>query len=126
MKTRAAWLIASTGFLTGLKRRYQRMLHGTLNTRPVVIVFALIVLCLIPVFLKFTQSQLAPDEDQGIIFMIASAPQPTNLDYLNTYTDEFINNLQGVSGVLLVVPDQWLQRRAIGHRRFPAQAVERA
>jgi len=74
-----------------LKRRYQRMLHGTLNTRPVVIVFALIVLCLIPVFLKFTQSQLAPDEDQGIIFMIASAPQPTNLDYLNTYTDEFIN-----------------------------------
>jgi len=75
----------------GLKRRYQRMLHGTLNTRPVVIVFALIVLCLIPVFLKFTQSQLAPDEDQGIIFMIASAPQPTNLEYLNTYTDEFIN-----------------------------------
>ncbi len=74
----------------GLKRRYQTMLHGTLNTRPVVIVFALIVLCLIPVFLKFTQSQLAPDEDQGIIFMMASAPQPTNLDYLNTYTDEFI------------------------------------
>ncbi|WP_339417271.1 MULTISPECIES: multidrug efflux RND transporter permease subunit [unclassified Pseudomonas] len=73
-----------------LKRRYQSMLHGTLNTRPVVIVFALIVLCLIPVFLKFTQSQLAPDEDQGIIFMIASAPQPTNLEYLNTYTDEFI------------------------------------
>jgi multidrug efflux pump len=74
----------------GLKRRYQTMLHGTLNTRPVVIVFALIVLCLIPLFLKFTQSQLAPDEDQGIIFMMASAPQPTNLDYLNTYTDEFI------------------------------------
>ncbi|NNA65233.1 multidrug efflux RND transporter permease subunit [Pseudomonas gessardii] len=74
----------------GLKRRYQSLLHGTLDTRPVVIVFALIVLCLIPVFLKFTQSQLAPDEDQGIIFMMASAPQPTNLDYLNTYTDEFI------------------------------------
>jgi multidrug efflux pump len=74
----------------GLKRRYQSLLHGTLNTRPVVIVFALIVLGLIPVFLKFTQSQLAPDEDQGIIFMMASAPQPANLDYLNTYTDEFV------------------------------------
>jgi multidrug efflux pump len=73
-----------------LKRRYQRMLHGTLNTRPVVLVFAVIVLCLIPVLLKFTKSELAPDEDQGIIFMLASAPQPTNLDYLNTYTDEFI------------------------------------
>jgi len=74
-----------------LKRRYQSMLHGTLNTRPVVLVFAVIVLCLIPVFLKFTKSELAPDEDQGIIFMIANAPQPTNLNYLNIYTDEFVS-----------------------------------
>jgi multidrug efflux pump len=74
----------------GLKVRYQRILHGTLNTRPVVIVFAVLVLCLIPVFLKFSQSQLAPDEDQGIIFMMATSPQPTNLDYMNTYTDQFI------------------------------------
>lgn len=73
-----------------LKRRYQSALHGTLNTRPVVMVFAVIVLCLIPVLLKFTQSELAPDEDQGIIFMMATAPQPTNLNYLNSYTDEFI------------------------------------
>jgi multidrug efflux pump len=75
----------------GLKTRYQRLLHGTLNTRPVVIVFAVLVLCLIPVFLKFSQSQLAPDEDQGIIFMMATSPQPTNLDYMNKYTDQFIS-----------------------------------
>jgi multidrug efflux pump len=75
----------------GLKVRYQRLLHGTLNSRPVVIVFAVLVLCLIPVFLKFSQSQLAPDEDQGIIFMIATSPQPTNLDYMNKYTDQFIS-----------------------------------
>ncbi|BBP75172.1 hypothetical protein PHLH7_12760 [Pseudomonas sp. Ost2] len=73
-----------------LKRRYQKILHGTLNTRPVVVVFAIIILCLIPLLLKFTQSELAPNEDQGIIFMMATAPQPTNLNYLNTYTDEFI------------------------------------
>ncbi|MFY1664843.1 multidrug efflux RND transporter permease subunit [Pseudomonas sp. Pseu.R1] len=75
----------------GLKVRYQRLLHGTLNTRPVVIVFAVLVLCLIPVFLKFSQSQLAPDEDQGIIFMMATSPQPTNLDYMNKYTQQFID-----------------------------------
>ncbi|MFJ4142226.1 multidrug efflux RND transporter permease subunit [Pseudomonas sp. NPDC089734] len=73
-----------------LKVRYQRILHGTLDTRPVVLVFALIVLCLIPVLLKFTQSNLAPDEDQGIIFMMSTSPQPTNLDYINAYTDEFV------------------------------------
>ncbi len=75
----------------GLKVRYQRLLHGTLNTRPVVLVFAVIVLCLIPVFLMFTKSELAPDEDQGVIFMMATAPQPTNLDYLSAYTDEFVD-----------------------------------
>ncbi|MEG1341021.1 MAG: multidrug efflux RND transporter permease subunit [Pseudomonas sp.] len=75
----------------GLKVRYQKLLHGTLNTRPVVLVFAVIVLCLIPVFLMFTKSELAPDEDQGVIFMMATAPQPTNLDYLSAYTDEFVD-----------------------------------
>ncbi|MDH4569292.1 multidrug efflux RND transporter permease subunit [Pseudomonas sp. BN414] len=73
-----------------LKRRYQQALHGTLNTRPVVVVFAVIVLCLIPVLLKFTKSELAPDEDQGIVFIMAKAPQPTNLDYLNAYTEAFV------------------------------------
>ncbi|MGC5701692.1 multidrug efflux RND transporter permease subunit [Pseudomonas sp. NFXW11] len=79
------------GIFDGLKRRYQRLLHATLNTRPVVLVFALIVMCLIPVLLNFTKSELAPAEDQGIIFMMSNAPQPTNLNYLNTYTEEFIN-----------------------------------
>ncbi|WP_342244101.1 multidrug efflux RND transporter permease subunit [Pseudomonas sp. OTU5201] len=73
-----------------LKRRYQSALHVTLNTRPVVVVFAVIVLCLIPVLLKFTKSELAPDEDQGIVFIMAKAPQPTNLDYLNAYTGKFV------------------------------------
>ncbi len=73
-----------------LKGRYQRALHGTLNTRPVVVVFGLIVLLLIPPLLMFSEKELAPDEDQGIIFLMASAPQPTNLDYLNRYTDQFV------------------------------------
>lgn len=77
-----------------LKLRYQRALHGTLNTRPVVLVFAVIVLGLIPVLLKFTESELAPEEDQGIIFMMASAPQTANLDYLNAYTDQFLEIFQ--------------------------------
>ncbi|NKQ11901.1 multidrug efflux RND transporter permease subunit [Pseudomonas sp. SST3] len=77
-----------------LKLRYQRALHGTLNTRPVVLVFAVIVLGLIPVLLKFAESELAPEEDQGIIFMMASAPQTANLDYLNAYTDQFLEIFQ--------------------------------
>ncbi|WJN60514.1 multidrug efflux RND transporter permease subunit [Pseudomonas sp. SO81] len=73
-----------------LKRRYQKALHGTLNTRPVVVVFGIIVMCLIPVLLSFTKSELAPEEDQGIVFLFANAPQPTNLNYMNAYTDQFV------------------------------------
>ncbi len=73
-----------------LKTRYQKALHGTLNTRPVVIVFGVIVMALIPVLLSFTQSELAPEEDQGIVFMMTQSPQPTNLDYINGYTDQFV------------------------------------
>ncbi|WP_277051703.1 multidrug efflux RND transporter permease subunit [Zestomonas thermotolerans] len=73
-----------------LKRRYQRALHGTLETRPVVLTFAAIVLLLIPALLSFTQSELAPEEDQGVVFLFANAPQPTNLDYLNAYTNQFL------------------------------------
>mgnify|MGYP005751251295 CR=1 FL=1 len=73
-----------------LKRRYQAALHGTLNTRPVVLVFAVIVLCLIPVLLMFSKNELAPEEDQGIVFLFANAPQPTNLNYVNAYTDQFV------------------------------------
>ena len=73
-----------------LKQRYQRALHTTLDTRPVVLTFAAIVLCLIPLLLMFTEKELAPDEDQGIVFLMATAPQPTNLNYLNAYTDQFV------------------------------------
>jgi len=73
-----------------MKQRYQRALHTTLDTRPVVLTFAAIVLCLIPLLLMFTEKELAPDEDQGIVFLMATAPQPTNLNYLNAYTDQFV------------------------------------
>ncbi|EME94005.1 multidrug efflux RND transporter permease subunit MexW [Pseudomonas aeruginosa] len=73
----------------GLKRRYQRALHGTLDTRPVVLVFAVLVLALIPVLLMFTKKELAPEEDQGIVFLMTNSPQTANLDYLNRYTAEF-------------------------------------
>ena len=111
----------------GLKVRYQRVLHGTLNTRPVVIFIAIVVLCLIPVMLKMIKSELAPDEDQGIVFMMATAPQPTNLNYLNAYTKQFpkifkefpeyyssfqINGFNGVqSGIGGFLLKPWAERK---------------
>ena len=35
------------------------------------------------------QKELAPEEDQGIVFLMTNSPQTANLDYLNRYTAEF-------------------------------------
>ncbi len=32
--------------------------------------------------------ELAPAEDQGVLFAFVNAPEHTNLDYLTTYTDQ--------------------------------------
>ncbi|RDS90262.1 multidrug efflux RND transporter permease subunit [Pseudomonas fluorescens] len=77
-------------FFNTLRKRYQRCLRQLMEAQSVVLVFALLVLCLIPIMLKFTLAELAPDEDKGFIFILASAPQPTNLAYLNSYTQDFI------------------------------------
>ncbi|AZE48826.1 RND efflux system, inner membrane transporter [Pseudomonas chlororaphis] len=72
-----------------IKQRYQRTLHSTLNSRPVVLVFAVLVMCLIPVLLTFAKSELAPDEDQGVVSIMVNASQPTNLEHMSGYTDQF-------------------------------------
>jgi multidrug efflux pump len=61
-----------------LHRRYQRLLHSTLNTVPVTLVFALIVLGSIYFLYAGAESELAPQEDQGVIITAStSAPDAT-------------------------------------------------
>ncbi|QXI39409.1 multidrug efflux RND transporter permease subunit [Pseudomonas xantholysinigenes] len=124
----------------GLKVRYQRLLHGTLESRPVVLVFAVLILCLIPVLLMFTRNELAPDEDQGVIFMMSSSPQTANLDYLNAYTDQFtplfkrfpeyyssfqINGFNGVqSGIGGFLLKPWNERQRTQMQLLPLVQAE--
>lgn len=70
---------------------YKRMLHGILSTKSVVIVMAAILL-LATVALGITaQSQLAPEEDQGIVAgQIVGAPNAT-ADQMNVYASQMFN-----------------------------------
>jgi len=58
-----------------LHRRYERLLHGALNYVPVTMVFALIILCSIYFLYAGSKSELAPQEDQGVI-ITSSTPAP--------------------------------------------------
>ncbi|MDE1462159.1 MexW/MexI family multidrug efflux RND transporter permease subunit [Spartinivicinus poritis] len=74
-----------------LKQRFQRSLSGALNYRPVTVLFAITVLVSIPFLFLMTKSELAPTEDQGIVFISSSSPQYANLEYMNKYTSLYEN-----------------------------------
>lgn len=76
-----------------LRQGYQRWLHGTLNTAPVVLVFALIILVSCYFLFVSSSTELEPPEDQGFVFTIATGDAYGTLDATERNTD-YINQLR--------------------------------
>jgi len=71
-----------------LRQFYIRNLTGTLRYRPVVFaLWAIVVLLMIP-FYMFSQRELAPDEDQGVVFGVLQASPNSTIDQTNLYSSE--------------------------------------
>jgi multidrug efflux pump len=71
-----------------VKNTYTRWLAGTLRQRPVVLtVWAVVLLLAIPFYL-FSMKELAPQEDQGVVFGIIQASPNSTLDQTNLYTKQ--------------------------------------
>jgi multidrug efflux pump len=64
----------------GVRNAYTRTLTGTLQYRPVVLTLWVIVMALIVPFYMFSQRELAPAEDQGVVFGIVQASANSTLD----------------------------------------------
>ena len=67
---------------------YARLLGGTLRFRPVVLTLWVIVALLMVPFYMFSQRELAPAEDQGIVFSIIQSSANSTLDQTNLFTKE--------------------------------------
>ncbi len=108
-----------------LRRAYHRRLHSTLNFRALTVLILVGVLALAGVMYISTPRELAPEEDQGILFSLIKTPQIGNLDYTEQATQKLfdeastipeiqhtfiINGFQGVrsafAGLLLKPWDQ--------------------
>ena len=69
-----------------IRRIYGRLLDGTLDARPAVyLVWLMVSLMAIPMF-KMSAAELAPTEDQGIIFGIVDASANATLDQTSRFT----------------------------------------
>ena len=71
-----------------MTRWYGRQLDRSLDYRPVTALFAVTILGLVGFLYMHTSKELAPEEDQGIVFSITKAPKYANIDYINFYTDK--------------------------------------
>ncbi len=67
---------------------YGRRLHATLDYRHVTALFVAGIFAGLVFLYTHTKSELAPEEDQGIVFAVIKAPQYANIDYTNFYGDQ--------------------------------------
>jgi multidrug efflux pump len=71
-----------------VRRTYTRLLTGTLNYRPVVLTVWVIVTALIVPFYMFSSRELAPQEDQGVVFGVIQASANATLDQTNLFANQ--------------------------------------
>ncbi|HEX3954146.1 MAG TPA: efflux RND transporter permease subunit [Stellaceae bacterium] len=73
---------------TRLAEAYGRRLDRSLDYRPITAMFALAVFVALGFMYLHTGKELAPEEDQGVLFALTKSPQYANLDYADKYGDE--------------------------------------
>ncbi|MBX9463632.1 MAG: efflux RND transporter permease subunit [Aquamicrobium sp.] len=68
--------------------RYERLVHGSLNYRPVTVLIVLVLVGLTGFMFMKTSSELAPEEDEGALFSLVTAPPYATTEYTKMYTDQ--------------------------------------
>jgi multidrug efflux pump len=74
-----------------VRNLYSRTLAGTLHYRPVVLTLWILVAALIIPFYMFSQRELAPAEDQGVVFGVIQSAANSTIDQTNLFTQQVYN-----------------------------------
>jgi hydrophobe/amphiphile efflux-1 (HAE1) family protein len=109
-----------------LQSWYVKVLSNSMVHYPVTVVFALMILVSTYFLYQQSKHELAPAEDLGVVFVIGSAPQYANIDYMKKYAaqaEQIINSvperkesfiMQGIPEptrlLSLVILDDWADR----------------
>ncbi len=88
--------LAVEQFFNWLANLYRRLLHKILEYPAAIMLFALMVLVSIYFMFMMSNKELAPTEDQSILFAIASGPQTATLKYNETYSRELIGLFESI------------------------------
>jgi multidrug efflux pump len=77
----------------GLRRFYDRLLQGSLNYVPVTMVFAAVIFASIYFLFTTSKQELAPQEDQGIVFNMGTGAPNVTPELLRKYGMEIVHDL---------------------------------
>lgn len=84
---------------TKLTNWYGRRLDSSLNYKPVTLLIVVSLLGTSVFLFMKTSTELAPEEDQGGLFAMVTAPQYATSDYTQLYTNQFYEMTDDVPGV---------------------------
>ncbi|MER9215251.1 efflux RND transporter permease subunit [Mesorhizobium sp. M0663] len=69
---------------------YERLVTGSLNYRPVTLMIVLALVATTGFMFTKTASELAPEEDQGFLLSLVTAPRYATSDYTETYVNQIL------------------------------------
>ena len=98
-----------------MQRTYTRLLTGTLRYRPVVLTLWVIVMLLIVPFYMFSQKELAPTEDQGVVFGIIQSGANATIDQTKLFADQIYKVFHSFPETDSTLPDRLPVGRLRGH-----------
>jgi multidrug efflux pump len=73
-------------FFDNLRHQYEDRLQAALNHKQVTLVFAIIILLSCALLAMTTTKELAPEEDQSVLFLSMTAPEYANINYTEKFT----------------------------------------
>ncbi|MBK6583200.1 MAG: efflux RND transporter permease subunit [Gammaproteobacteria bacterium] len=92
----AHWLDAR---FEALHNAYRRLLGHCLDNRGAVLLFAAVILASLPLLFQMAQRELAPEEDNGSLFVVATPPDYSSVDYVNYFLDQMVSTWKQIPEV---------------------------
>lgn len=82
-----------------LTHHYQKLLSVSLANRGAVLLLSGLIIASLPVLFAISQQELAPEEDDGFLYVVGNPPSYANLHYINAFLDQMVDTWKAVPEV---------------------------
>ncbi|MFK8049820.1 MAG: efflux RND transporter permease subunit [Halioglobus sp.] len=84
-----------------LTNHYQKFLSACLANRGAILLLSGTIIVSLPVLFSISQQELAPEEDDGYVYVVGNPPSYANLQYINAFLDQMVDTWKAVPEVTM-------------------------